>query len=252
VEEPSPTDTLPSPVDEGARVAGAAQAAGVTLKLTGGVAVAIRCPTASKPPLAREYADIDAVGAAKHGKRITALLESLGYEADITFNALHGGSRLCFWDRTSGRQLDVFLDRVEMCHTLDLSRRLDEREATIPLADLLLMKLQVFETNRKDYLDILALLVDQSFTEDDCGINLRHITALTAHDWGLWRTVTMVAERADHFAGELDGFDQRSHVHNQVRRMLDELETSQKSRGWRLRARVGDRKRWYQLPEEVR
>ena len=243
---------LPSPVQEGMRIADAARAADIALRLTGGVAVAMLCPSASAPPLARDYADIDAVGPAKQANRMTDFLVSLGYEPDITFNTLHGASRLFFWDGVRERQLDVFLDRVEMCHKLDFSKRLFASAATISLADLLLMKLQVIETNEKDYLDILAILVDQAFTGDESGINLSYIASLTAADWGLWRTVTMVAERADHFARELHGFDQRTRVHDQIRRLLHELESSQKSRAWRLRARVGERKRWYQLPEEVR
>lgn len=242
---------LPSPVEEGARIANAAREAGVALKITGGVAVALLCPSASQPPLARSYADVDAVGRGKQGGQIGELLGTLGYEPDEAFNALHGASRLFFWDRTNDRQFDVFLDKVEMCHTIDMSARLDNEEPTIPAADLLLMKLQVMQTNQKDYFDILALLLDQPFTHDDSGINLNHLTDLTARDWGLWRTTTMVAERADHFARELEGFEGRSRIHEQVQTYLEALQASDKTRGWKLRARIGERKRWYDLPEEV-
>lgn len=242
---------LSSPVDEGARIADAGSESGLALKITGGVAVALRCPSASQHPLARNYADVDAVGKAKQGKQIAQLLLGLGYEPDEAFNALHGATRLFFWDRTNDRQFDVFLDRVEMCHTIEMSARLETGERTISLADLLLMKLQVMQTNKKDYLDILALLLDQPFTEDDSGINLSYLTKLTASDWGLWRTTTMVAERADHFSRELGGFNEKSRIHEQVQQYLEALQSSDKTRGWRLRARIGERKRWYELPEEV-
>ena len=84
----------------------------------------------------------------------------------------------------------------EMCHKLDLSVRVRLKGTTISLADLLLSKLQVVETNDKDLKDILSLLVDHPLTQDETGINLSYISALTAGDWGLWRTTTMVAERA--------------------------------------------------------
>jgi hypothetical protein len=237
-------------VEEGDRVAHAAAAAELAFKVTGGVAVALRCPSAHRPELARRYADVDMVGRSRDGARITELLVGLGYEPDEAFNALHGATRLFFWDRHNDRQLDVFVDRFEMCHKLDLRARLDGPGVTMPMADVLLMKLQVVETNHKDYLDMLALLSDVDFTDDDSGINLPYIVELTAADWGLWRTVGMVAERVAHFARSLEGFDGGGRVHDQVTRLLGAIEASEKSRGWRMRARIGDRKRWYELPEE--
>jgi hypothetical protein len=107
-------------------------------------------PGASDPPLRRAYADIDVVGHANQRRRITELLARLGYEADTVFNATHGARRLFFWDKANGRQLDVFLDKVEMCHVIDLGRRLDVPGPALAPADLLLLKLQVVETNEKD------------------------------------------------------------------------------------------------------
>jgi hypothetical protein len=237
-------------VEEGARVARAAAEAGLAFKVTGGVAVALRCPSARLRALARTYADVDMVGRAHDVARITELLIGLGYEPDQAFNALHGATRLFFWDRHNDRQLDVFLDRFEMCHKLDLRERLAGPGETMPMADVLLMKLQVVETNEKDYLDMLALLSDVDLTDDDSGINLPYIVELTAHDWGLWRTAGMVAERVAHFARSLEGFDGGGRVHDQVARLLEAIQDSQKSRAWRMRARIGDRKRWYELPEE--
>lgn len=237
-------------MQEGERVAAAAVDAGIRLKLTGGVAVALRCPSARVEPLSRPYADVDMVGPSDEGARIAGLLIDLGYEPDEAFNALHGATRLFFWDRHNERQLDVFLDRVEMCHKIDLRRRLDGDELTIPLADVLLMKLQIVETNPKDYLDVIALLTDHVFSTDDTGLNLPYLAGLTGADWGLWRTVTMVAQRTAKTAASLPGFDGGDRVDAQVDTFTRALDEHPKTRGWRLRARVGERKRWYELPEE--
>ena len=241
---------LAAHVDEASRIVAAADAAAVTLRVTGGVGVALRCPSAAAAPLAREYADIDAVAAGGQRREVAALFADLGYAADEAFNALHGETRLFFWDPANQRQLDVFLDRVDMCHRIDLRSRLDIDRRTLSLADLLLMKLQVVETNRKDYLDMLALLADHEWTGDEAGLNLDYLAELTASDWGLWRTTTTVAERAASFAGELEGFAARDVVRDRVATFLGALEVSTKSRGWRMRARIGERKRWYELPEE--
>jgi hypothetical protein len=236
-------------VQEGRRVGEAALAAGVALKLTGGVAVALRCPSASLAPLRRDYADVDVVGRARDSSAITELLGGLGYEADAAFNAIHGSTRMYFWDPIHERQLDVFLDEVEMCHRIDLRNRLDRHEPTLTLADLLLMKLQIVETNHKDYLDILTLLVDQPFG-DETGIELSYLASLAADDWGLWKTTITVAQRAAEYAAGLGDFEKTDLVRSQVNRYVQALDEVPKSRRWKLRAKIGERKRWYELPEE--
>jgi hypothetical protein len=238
-------------VDEGGRIADAARQAGIQLPITGGVGVALCCPSARSAPLARPYADIDAVGLGRERRTIIELFSSLGYQPDEQFNALNASSRLCFWDTVQGRHVDVFLDKLTMCHSIDLRDRVGVSERTLPLADLLLLKLQIVETNEKDFLDLLALLIDHEFTPDDSGINITYLAGLCAHDWGLWKTSTTIAARAVEFARDLDGFEHRQRVERQVEHYLSALEEAPKSRGWSLRARIGPRKRWYELPEEV-
>jgi hypothetical protein len=237
--------------DEGLRVYERATAAGVSVRIAGGVAISMLCPSAGEPPLARTYADLDLVGVAREHKQLSQVLTAAGYQADETFNALYGTSRLFFWDPLNERQVDVFLNRVEMCHVIDLRSRLALPGPTLSLADLLVMKLQVVEANDKDLRDIITLLVDHEFTDsDDSGINLGYLCSITAGDWGLWRTVTMIALRADHYSRGLPAFAHQGRVHEQVQHFLSALEQVDKTRAWKLRARIGDRKRWYQLPEE--
>src|SRR5579872_1266128 len=130
-------------------------------------------------------------------QRLTELLESLGHALDKRFNALHGGERLFFWDERDGRQLDVFVERFEMCHSLDLRKRLalDPAAATLPVADLMLTKMQIVEINQKDMVDPATLLQDHPLTEDETGINLAYITELTRGDWGLQRTLEKTVDR---------------------------------------------------------
>jgi hypothetical protein len=247
----APQVPIGTPLDEGRRIGHAALAAGVDIRLTGGVAVALRCPSAvDNRVLARTYADVDLVGRAQQSGQAIELLSSLGYAADESFNAVNGSSRLYFWDTTNHRQVDVFLDEVEMCHRIDLRQRLPTDSPTLHLADLLLMKLQIVETNDKDYLDILALLSDHSFTEDDHGINLAYLAGIAAEDWGIWRTTTMVMERAADYASTLEGYRDAPTIREQADRFVQVLGEASKSYRWKLRAKVGERKRWYELPEE--
>lgn len=242
---------LADPVAEGTRIAEAAAERGLSLRLLGGVAVAILCPSARKPPLRREYKDIDLATDGASKEQVALLVESLGYAPDREFNMLHGHRRLFFWDEVNHRQVDVFVNDANLCHRVELKGRLAVRPLTLSLADLTVLKLQVVETNEKDYLDICALFTDHEPSKDESGINLDYIAGLAASDWGLWRTLGMVAERSERFARELPGFAAGEVVAGRLRDLREALDTVPKSRVWKLRARVGDRKRWYELPEEV-
>lgn len=242
------------PLVEAQRVVEAGERAGIPLRGTGGVGVALVCPSARRPPLARHYQDIDFVASARQAREITRLFVDLGYEPEEEFNVLHGQRRLFFLDREHNRQADVFLGAIEMCHRLDLTKRWSIHEQALAPADLLLSKLQVVDTNDKDYRDAIAVLADHELTADDTGISVNRVNELCAGDWGWWRTVTMVAERTHKVARELcqrDDGHELEHVPDRIRHLLAEIERAPKSRKWKLRARVGDRVRWHQDPEDI-
>jgi hypothetical protein len=224
------------------------------MRVTGGVAIAMLCEPARRPPLSRDYNDIDFAMRSRDAEAVSELFGSIGYEPEEEFNLLHGQRRLFFIDRSRNRQADVFLDRIEMCHRLDVADRLDRCEHTLTPADLLLSKLQVMETNNKDYLDMIALLSGLPLTErDDRGIDLQRIRDICGGDWGWWKTSTVVAGRVKQFANELG----RRHteldaaVLGHIDTLLDELEHMPKSRKWKLRARIGERVRWHEQPEDI-
>ena len=130
------------------------------VRVLGGVAIALRCPSAQLPALERTYGDIDVVARSRDRRKLQRFLTAQGYRGLDQLNAVHGGARLFYVDEANRRRLDVFLDRFEMCHDLDLRGRLGLSGPTLPLADLLLTKLQVVETTEKDLRDIVALLAD--------------------------------------------------------------------------------------------
>lgn len=244
-------EPLADPVAEGTRIAEAAAKGGVPLRLVGGVGVAVLCPSSRQPPLKRTYGDIDLATRGSAKREVVALLESLGYLPDREFNTFHGHRRLFFFDEHNQRQVDVFVDEANLCHRIDLRDRLELVPLTLSLADLTVLKLQVMETNEKDYLDLCAIFADHDLSADEGGVNASHIAALAGGDWGLWRTLGIVAERSARFARELAGFGAGERVAERLERLRADLEDAPKSRGWKLRARIGDRKRWYELPEEV-
>jgi len=242
---------LADPVAEATRIGESAAERGLRLRVLGGVAVAILCPSSRRPPLKREYADIDLATTGSDRDGVVELMGSLGYAGDREFNMLHGHRRLFFWDEDNGRQVDVFVDEANLCHRIDLRRRLEIAPLTVSLADLTVLKLQIVETNEKDYLDICSIFADHEITDDESGINGAYIAQISAGDWGLWRTMEMVAERSQRFALDLPQFDQADLAVERLRSLRSTLVSVPKTRRWRLRARVGEKKRWYEIPEEV-
>jgi hypothetical protein len=252
---------LADPVEETRRVIAAADAAGVPLRAMGGVAVALLAPIVGRLRPARTYHDLDLVTAAGQGIRLTAVLAELGYTPVQRFNALNGAERMLFHD-PSGRRVDVFVDTVRMCHALRLGDRLDRHPLTLAPADLLLSKLQIVERTARDEQDVLALLVALPLGDDDAAaIALPRLRAVCAGDWGWWRTVDdslgTMASTWEVAAGDADtdtGLEPEEvrRAADRARALRTDLASAPRSMAWRLRAAIGPRWRWYDLPEEVR
>jgi hypothetical protein len=218
------------------------------VRLLGGVAVNVRS-RGLPPALTRQYKDLDFATAKKSAGDLQKLLRDLGYEPHVGFNAMNGRERLLFYDNRNGRQMDVFVSSFRMCHEIPLEDRLRVDEDTVPLAELLLTKLQIVELNEKDVRDTVALLLEHEVIDDDTGVNSWQVSTLCAEDWGLWRTITRNLEELRSRAGAYDV--DHDLVADRVSLLLERIEAMPKSRSWRMRAKVGERKRWYQLPEEV-
>jgi hypothetical protein len=244
--------TLSDIADESRRIVAEAGRQGVVLRITGSVAFQLRVRgrvSLPRPPLQ----DIDLVAPAGAERRTVRLLTDLGYSGENEFNARHGATRLVFWDRPRERKLEVFLGTLVMCHTLPLAERLAIESETIPLAELLLTKLQIVELNEKDVTDMLSLLIAYDVGASDLDqINAERIAELCARDWGLNHTVDRTLSRlgADPPSYRLTP-EQRSGVDERIGRLSRTLEAKPKSVAWRLRARVGERMRWYEEPEEI-
>jgi hypothetical protein len=238
-------------VREGERLLLRAAVEGVPLRLLGGVAIRLRATGPLPAAFERSYADLDFVTARGRSGVTQAFFRREGYAPHVAFNALNGQDRLLFFDDEHDRQVDVFVGAFRMSHRIPIGDRLEIDPFSVPLAELLLTKLQIAELNEKDVLDTLALLHDHSVGEDDGEtLNAGRVAELCAGDWGLWRTITHNLAACRDFARTWDvpGKDRAA---ARVDELLERIEREPKSRAWKLRARIGERKRWYELPEEV-
>jgi hypothetical protein len=245
--------TQPDIVQEAQRLLARAEAEDVPLRLVGGVAILLRAPDGLPAELSRTYQDLDFITTRDASGRVDRLLRAEGYTPHVAFNALHGRERLLFFDEPHDRQVDVFVGAFSMSHKIQLGDRLELESLSVPLAELLLTKLQIVELNEKDVRDTLALLLSHPVgeTDGDC-LNGAHVARLCASDWGLWRTITANLSACRDRLPEYDlAPDQRELVARRFDELLERIEREPKTRGWRLRARVGERRRWYELPEEV-
>jgi hypothetical protein len=243
---------LEDPIEEAGRIAVAAKAAGVKAKLLGGAGINLSSPSARKPPLKRKYGDLDYAIRKKDRQAVQTLFPSLGYEANERFNLMQGDRRLYFYDVEHSRQIDIFIDIIQMSHVIDLRDRLDGEGPCASPSDLLLSKLQIYEVNRKDLVDLTALLLDHRIvTHDDADcVDCSYVAKITADDWRLYRALQVNIGKLRETLDELDV--DRDLVRSRLDELWAAIEAKPKPLKWKLRAQVGDRVRWYELPEEVR
>ena len=246
----------PDAVAEAQRILAESRTRDIRLRLIGGVAFRLRSPEGSTlASFKRTYVDIDLIGLREQSKSIKSLFKDLDYVPRERFNQINGKTRLVFNDLDNGRRVDIFLNVFNMCHNFDFTDRLAIEDITLPLADLLLTKLQVFEITEREYRDVLALLHDNEVGTADGpkSINAKYIGKLCGENWGLYRTVTL---NLDRIKGSISQYSlpeqQMDSLKSKIGMLEREIETAPKSLRWKARASVGEKVRWYELPEADR
>jgi hypothetical protein len=230
--------------------------AGLLLRVIGSLAFQMHCPQFGylQAAMGRAYTDIDFAAYGRQSKQIQELLNSLGYQENREVYITSEGERAIFDQPQSGLHVDVFYEKLDFCHTIYWKDRLEVDSPTIPLAELLLEKMQIVKINEKDVIDTIMLLLEHPLGEgDEESINIRRVARLCADDWGLWRTTTMNLDKVQRLAQGYEQLtsEQKARVQEQVRSALTHLEAVPKPLAWKLRARVGDRVKWYKDVDEV-
>ena len=232
------------------RVAEAAGERGVAVNALGGVGVSLRAGPLPAG-LQREHGDLDVVirRAERHGAE--EALAAAGLVPDEMFNRRNGHQRQIWWTADGEQHVDVFLGQFRMCHELDLDARVDAGHRALPASDLLLTKLQIVEINAKDVRDAAALLSRVEIGDEDepGAISLRRLSDVLGADWGFYTTFADNLERLPAEVADIAP-DAAPAVSESAGTIAAAIEGAPKSRGWRMRARVGRRKRWYALPDE--
>lgn len=249
-EDSWPVEELAARADE---ILSAVAAAGGTVRLMGGVAVRLRSADLGGIDSGRRvYHDIDLVGRLRDVRLIDGAFVAAGYAPDRAVNAQFGTMRRVY-HHPDGFHADLFFEKLEFCHTIELNGRLGLVPRTTSPTDLLLQKLQIVERNEKDLIDVGWLLLNHELTEaDSTALELRYLVGLTRNDWGLHTTAGDFLTDAAARVGSL-GFrdDAAGRVGEAIQRLQQAMDEAPKSFRWRTRERVGRRVKWYRTVEEV-
>jgi hypothetical protein len=229
--------------------------ANIPLRIMAGCAVRIHCPEHVKlhqVKMQRNIRDIDFATLRKHRKQLDALLGGLGYSPQA---AKFGMDRDIYENETKGITLDIFFDRLDMCHVIEFADRLGNDFPTVSLADLVLQKLQIVEINERDVKDLLVLFLEHEVGEDDREtINGDYIAKLLSNDWGFYYTVTENIKKGNNLAlkhyGDMLPPQELQVFQARTGQLLSMIEAQPKSLKWRMRQRVGTKTIWYNEVEE--
>lgn len=237
-------------------IANKAREKGINLRILGALAVRIHCPKleALADTMKREITDIDLVTYSEDKGKLDPFFLELAYVPDERFNLFHGEKRHIYNSTHGSLHLDVFFDRLDMCHTLDLRARVEMDFPTITVSDILLEKMQIVKLNEKDVKDAVVLLLDHDISNNDKeSVNVEYVSSLLSKEWGFYYTVTTNLRKVQNLAKNYDSLSDRDKlsVDGKIDSVLSAIDRAPKSLSWKARARIGPKKKWYKDVEEV-
>ncbi len=236
-----------------------AQKEDLSLRIFGGLAVRIHSQEYQEVfrKLDREiaFADVDLITHDKSRGKLEQFFKRNGFNAEprVRRTPAIWAYRQIYVEEGSGLNADIFFDKIEMSHLIDLSKRLEVDSPTIPLADLLLAKLQIQEINEKDVKDAVLLIRAHSISDSDKdSINAGYIAKLMSEDWGFCHTLTNNLKKTGLLLDDysIDRQD-KDDVKSKINQLLARIENEPKTSRFKFRARIGERKKWYNEVDEA-
>lgn len=255
---------------------------GIVLRILGGLSIAIHCQEHREfaQKLGRmgtgvikgqEYSDIDYVSYRNQREKIKELFDKMGYAKRRTTLSTAASERQIYYHPKGWFYVDVFFDKLLVAnHPIDFKGRLELDYPTITVTDMLLEKIQMWEAfSVKDLKDCLLLLKAHDIKEksEKESIDTLYIAKILAQDWGFWYTATTNLKNLKKFITEIDKLGtetdinpkqiekkEREDITEKIEAILERIEKEPKSFGWKMRAKIGTKKKWYnpvERPETV-
>ena len=240
------------------RIVSEAELRGLLMRIMGGAAIRIHCPNRKElfEQLKRDPKhDMDFITYSKFRTATKRLFTDLGYVpyVSLMLTGSTGRHRQIFNDKDGSKAIDVFLDKLEMSHVIEFSGRLEKDSPTVPLAELLLQKLQIVQINEKDIQDTIILLVEHAVGKtDNDEVNGPYVAATLANQWGFYYTASENLRKLTEFISKYPLTDpDKRNVSERITKLRELIENQPKTLQWKLRARVGTSTKWYNVVEEV-
>ena len=244
-------------VDEALRLVHDAESRGIQLRILGSVAYRLQCPTNKHllDEMSRVLTDIDFAAEKKQNRAIRDFLTGEGYQPDEGVYVASEGARHIFLHPETNVNVDVFADEIYFCHRIPFKGRLKLESPTICTTDLLLEKMQIVEINLKDFKDSLVLLLEHPLgvaADGNRHIDTDYIVNLMSRDWGFYHTFTTNLKQVPDYISDFPTITTREStvIRDRVSDLLDRIENAPKSLKWKIRAKIGTRRIWYQEVSE--
>lgn len=260
--EKSKADSYPLPdafINEALKLVEDAEKEGITLRIMGAIAIYLHSRGYEEiwrrldRLSGKQFTDIDLMCCESTRSKVLKFFEDRGYSYNKTQATIYGDKRLIFMGNAIPL-VDVFFNRLEMCHTINFKGRLTADYPTIPLAELLLEKLQIVKINEKDIKDAIVLLRAHDLGQNDEDIiNVGYIADILSNDWGFYYTVTTNLKKIKNLLPKYNVLTDKDihNVSNKIDNIIDIIEKTPKSIGWKMRAKIGASKKWYREVEET-
>ncbi|NJD61048.1 MAG: hypothetical protein C3F13_13670 [Anaerolineales bacterium] len=230
--------------------------ANIIMRLIGALAFRTHCPQFGylQDELGRVFTDLDFASYPRFSKGIKQVLTELGYHEDKQVTQLFGERRMLFHDHVFDRHIDIFYNVLDFCHPIHFVGRLEVEQLTLPLAELLLEKMQIVQINEKDQIDTIMLLREHPIGDSDKEtINGSLIAQTLANDWGFWRTVTGNLKLLEEALLRYDRLPEadRTVISDRIHEVEQRIDAAPKTLRWKARARIGEKVKWYKDVEEL-
>jgi len=228
----------------------------VLLRVLGAVAFRIHCPQFKylEYSAKRLLSDLDLATYSSQLRGMEFVFLKLGFVQNERVKVLHGNQRRIFDHPETGWHVDVFVDKLQFCHDIDFHGRLEADFPTIPLAELLLEKLQIVNFEPKDAVDSVVLIREHKIGDNDNEtINARIIAQICARDWGFWKTIQLNLDKIISYTerSEILTPTDKKDVIEKVNFLKKRINEEPKTLAWKLRAKVGERIQWYREVEDI-
>jgi hypothetical protein len=200
----------------------------IPLRVLGGVAIYLTCSSIeTHPTLQRTFKDLDFVAAQKDFDALASLLAAQGLNLRT-----RARERLVF--EQDGVEIEIIAPDYREDHRIDLTARLALSSPTLPLADLLLIKLQRVQFAEKDIQDSIALLLDHRVGrgEGEDQIDRAYIAKLAARQWGLFTTAYANSITLEKVLDKYLEPEEAQLVWRRIELLQEDMDRAPKSFGW--------------------